>query len=179
MCDPLIISAGPILYYIFGGCMWPSLCCPMDLARQAPLSLGLPRQESWSGLLCSPPTDLPNPGIKPVSCLLRLQHWQIGSSPLASPGKPILHFSVCGGNIWPSIFQFGNWKNAFPGIRESGTFVFPKMSAPSHVAVLTRWLTFLSRRFVFPPLAYGWELGTAPNNGAYDILVLRGFWSWI
>ena len=34
-------------------------------ARQAPLSMGFPRQEYWSGLPFLPPGDLPNPGIKP------------------------------------------------------------------------------------------------------------------
>ena len=49
-----------------------TLCDPMDVAHQAPLS----RQEYWSGLPCSPPGDLPNPGIKPrapalqAGCLL-------------------------------------------------------------------------------------------------------------
>ena len=33
-------------------------------ARQAPLSMGLPRQEYWSGLPCPPPGDLPDPGIE-------------------------------------------------------------------------------------------------------------------
>ena len=28
---------------------------------------GIPRQEYWSGLLCPPPEDLPDPGIKPMS----------------------------------------------------------------------------------------------------------------
>ena len=37
------------------------------VARQAPLSMGFPRQEYWSGLPCSPPGDLPDPGIEPVS----------------------------------------------------------------------------------------------------------------
>ena len=35
---------------------------------QAPLSMGLSRQEYWSGLPCPPPGDLPDPGIKPTSC---------------------------------------------------------------------------------------------------------------
>ena len=35
--------------------------------RQAPLSMGFSRQEYWSGFLCPPPGDLPNPGIEPVS----------------------------------------------------------------------------------------------------------------
>ena len=34
------------------------------VAVQAPLSMGFSRQEYWSGLLCSPPGDLPDPGIK-------------------------------------------------------------------------------------------------------------------
>ena len=37
------------------------------VAHQAPLFLGLSRQEYWSGLPCPPPGDLPNPGIKPAS----------------------------------------------------------------------------------------------------------------
>ena len=36
------------------------------VARQAPLSIGLPRQEYWNGLPGPPPEDLPNPGIKPT-----------------------------------------------------------------------------------------------------------------
>ena len=38
---------------------------PWTAARQAPLSMGFSRQESWSGLPCPPPGDLPNPGIEP------------------------------------------------------------------------------------------------------------------
>ena len=37
------------------------------VARQAPLSMGFPRQEYWSGLSFFPPRDLPDPGIEPVS----------------------------------------------------------------------------------------------------------------
>ena len=33
------------------------------IAHQAPLSMGVSRQEYWSGLLC-PPRDLPDPGIQ-------------------------------------------------------------------------------------------------------------------
>ena len=40
---------------------------PWTVARQAPLSMGLPRQEYWSGLPCPPPGDLPIPEIKPGS----------------------------------------------------------------------------------------------------------------
>ena len=37
------------------------------IAQQGPLSMGFSRQEYWSGLLCSPAGDLPDPGIKPMS----------------------------------------------------------------------------------------------------------------
>ena len=40
---------------------------PWTVVHQAPLSMGFPRQEYWSGLLCPPPGDLPNPGFKPTS----------------------------------------------------------------------------------------------------------------
>ena len=40
---------------------------PWTVAHQAPLSMGFPRQEYWSGLPFPPPEDLLNPGIKPMS----------------------------------------------------------------------------------------------------------------
>ena len=40
---------------------------PWTLAPQAPLSMGFPRQEYWSGLPIPSPGDLPDPGIKPES----------------------------------------------------------------------------------------------------------------
>ena len=49
-------------------------------AFQAPLSIGFSRQEYWSGLPCSPPGDLPNPGIKPPSLA-----WQANSLPSETP----------------------------------------------------------------------------------------------
>ena len=42
---------------------------PWTVAHPAPLSMGFPRQGHWSGLPCSPPGDLPNPGIEPVSLM--------------------------------------------------------------------------------------------------------------
>ena len=36
---------------------------PWTVARQASLFMGFSRQIYWSGLLCSPPGDLPNPGL--------------------------------------------------------------------------------------------------------------------
>ena len=39
------------------------LCNPVDYSPPAPLSMGLLRQEYWSGLPFPSPGDLPNPGI--------------------------------------------------------------------------------------------------------------------
>ena len=54
----------------------------LDLAHQAPLSMGLFRQEYWSGLLFPSPGDIPDPGIKPRSPTL-----QADSLPSEPPGK--------------------------------------------------------------------------------------------
>ena len=40
---------------------------PWTVARQAPLSMGFPRKEYWSGLPFPCARDLPDPGIKAAS----------------------------------------------------------------------------------------------------------------
>ena len=60
----------------FFGTLW-------TLAYQAPLSVGLPRQEYGSGSLCFSLADLPNPGTKPVSPALAG-----GFFTTEPPGKP-------------------------------------------------------------------------------------------
>ena len=40
---------------------------PWTIAYQAPLPMGFPRQEYWSGLSCPPLGDLPDPGIEHAS----------------------------------------------------------------------------------------------------------------
>ena len=37
------------------------------IACQAPLSVGFPREECWSGVSSPTPGDLPDPGMEPVS----------------------------------------------------------------------------------------------------------------
>ena len=45
-----------------------TLCDPVDcIAHQAPLSMGIFRQEYWNELLCPPPGDVPDPGTEPRS----------------------------------------------------------------------------------------------------------------
>ena len=58
-----------------GGNLVGKLCLTLEtlwtVACQAPLSTGFSRQEHWSVLPCSPPGDLPNPGIEPRSPALQ------------------------------------------------------------------------------------------------------------
>ena len=60
---------------------------PRTVACQAPLSMGLPRQEYWNELLFPSLRDLPNSGIKPS-----LLHWQVNSLPLSHQGSPLAVF---------------------------------------------------------------------------------------
>ena len=46
-----------------------------------------PRKESWSGLLCPPPGELPNPGMEPKSLVSPALAGRIFTS--APPGTPI------------------------------------------------------------------------------------------
>ena len=73
----------------------------------APLSMGFSRQEYWSGLLCPPPGDLPDPGIEPASlCLL---HWQEGSLLLTQPRKPRYLLGKGRLKLWNITTQIPEW----------------------------------------------------------------------
>ena len=67
--------------------MSESFVTPGTVPHQAPLSMGLPRQEYWGGLPFPGPGDLPNPGIEPTS--LASPALQVDSLPSEPTGKPI------------------------------------------------------------------------------------------
>ena len=56
------------------------------VARQAPVSMGFPRQEYWSGLPFPSPGNLPNPGMDPTS--LASPSLAGGFFTTEPPGKP-------------------------------------------------------------------------------------------
>ena len=71
-------------------CLVTKLCLTvfatlLTVARQAPLSMGFPRQEYWSGLPFPSPGDLPVPGIEPISPALASKFFTT-----EPPGKPLL-----------------------------------------------------------------------------------------
>ena len=60
-----------------------ALATPGTVATQAPLSVGFPRQEHWSGLPFPPPAYLSHPGIEPKSPALAGRFFTT-----EPPGKP-------------------------------------------------------------------------------------------
>ena len=76
-----------------------TLAIPWTIARQAPLSMGLSRQEYWSGLPFPSPRDLPDSGIEPRSPAL-----QADSLPTELQGKP--HFSISPSNEYSGLIPF-------------------------------------------------------------------------
>ena len=52
------------------------------VAHQAPLSMGVPRQEYWNGLPCPSSRDLPDPRMEPLS---------LGASALQADSLPLSH----------------------------------------------------------------------------------------
>ena len=80
--------------FVYRRCVCMFSCChvqlfatPWTIVLQAPLSMGFPRQEYWSGLPFPSPEDLPDPVIKPASPTLAGRF--VTTKP---PGKPSEHF---------------------------------------------------------------------------------------
>ena len=103
----------------------PTLCNPMTVARQAPLSMEFSRQEYWGGLSFPPPGDLPNPGIEstsPVSCTDRqiLCHWATWEAHI-SVYKNMYHTYQGQIKLWTFKYQLlsmGRWGNGWLGLHK-------------------------------------------------------------
>ena len=76
-----------------GGGLVAKLCStletPWTVALQAPLSIGFPRQEYWSGLSFLSSGDLPNSGIKLMSPALTSGFFT--AEPPGSPSDSVKH----------------------------------------------------------------------------------------
>ena len=66
--------------------MSDSSAMPWTVARQAPLSMGFPRQEYWHGLSFPSPEYLPDHRIEPASTALAARFFTT-----EPPGKPQFH----------------------------------------------------------------------------------------
>ena len=69
--------------------MSDSFATPWTVARQAPLSMGFPRQEFWNGLPFPSPRNFPNQGLNP-----RLLRGQADSLPLNHLGSHMARISM-------------------------------------------------------------------------------------
>ena len=69
--------------------MSDSFVTPWTVACQAPLSMGFPRQEDWSGLPFPPPGDLPGLGIELASSVLTDRFFTV-----EPPGKPHVYVYI-------------------------------------------------------------------------------------
>ena len=99
---------------------------PGTVACQAPLSVGFPRQEYWSGLPFPSPGDLPDPGIEPASPALQ------GDSFTVWAVRESLYVLMC---YWFSPLASKYWSASWSGCRngESKMRGVSKVS-PSQVA---------------------------------------------
>ena len=75
----------------------PTLCPPMVITHQAPLSKGLPSQEFWNGLPFPPLGDCPDSEIEPASltCVACIGvFFFFFSFPLVQPEKPMFWLPI-------------------------------------------------------------------------------------
>ena len=59
-----------VLLLLFSHLVMSDSATSWTVVHQAPLFIGFPKQEYWSGLPFSSPGDLPNPGTEPMSPIL-------------------------------------------------------------------------------------------------------------
>ena len=78
---------------------------PWTVAPQAPLSMGFPRQEYWSGWPFPPPGELPNPGVEPTSPVSPVLAGRFFTT--EPPGKPYVLLSSLLNNMFNIALH--NW----------------------------------------------------------------------
>ena len=75
--------------------LYLTLATPWTANHQAPLFMGFPRQEYWSGLPFPSPEDLPNPEIKPESRALAGGFFLTAEQPGKPLRKHLLYLKLC------------------------------------------------------------------------------------
>ena len=109
------LSWGPCLALCYEACVCVCVCAqslsrvrffatPGTAARQAPLSMGFPRQEDWSGLPFLFQGIFPTQGSN--LCLLCLLHWQMVSLQPSQLGSPDVKCICANKFTWNSAISF-------------------------------------------------------------------------
>ena len=143
--------------------MSTSFVTPWTVAHQAPLSMGVPRQEYWSGLPFPSSGDLPGPGIEPMS--------------LVSP-------ALAGGNSLPRchlasllLLKFDDTCSSLGSLQWSCTRLFTWNSPPSD-ADMTPSLTFFRSLLKHHPLSEAlWTLYINPSPCTLAFPLLSSIYS--
>ena len=124
-CKHFSISLEVVFFYLLvfsRSVVFDSLATPWTVARQAPLSVGFPKQEHWTELSFPSPGDLPDPGIKPKSpasllhCRQSILTWRIPWT--EEPGRLQSTGSQRVGHDWATSLHFtslplSHWRSPF------------------------------------------------------------------
>ena len=136
---------------------------PWTVACQAPLSLGFPRQEYWSGLPFSSPGDLSDPGMEPVSPALQ---GFFTAEPLGKPlNCPCLFLNPTWVEMPSNPYQvhaqlaFRLQKEALPGLYSSRYLPFQEKRTLPNISEIKAW----NLRMVRPRGRGWWECALVPT----------------
>ena len=130
-----------------------SFVTPWTVACQAPLSMGFPRQEYWSGVPFPSPGDLPDSGMEPVSPVrVRLLRWQVDSLPLSPPARPLPAVMTASSTIvkWPFTRTQGQVHLSYGSRIQSHRWMRICVTMPFVVEDIKRTEKILSSPFVGP-----------------------------
>ena len=95
---------------------------PWTVACQTSLSLGFSRQEYWSGLLCPPPGDLPDPGIEPISLMSAALACRFFTTSANWEALTEVHWQKRA--RWCRIFSYANiWKSQQVSVQQSRSVI--------------------------------------------------------
>ena len=152
------------------------------VAHQVPLSTGFSRQESWSGLLCPSPEDLPDPGTEPRSPAL-----QTDSSLTEPPEKPLkvkVNVAQLCPTLWDSM-AYSPWnspgQNTGVGSLSLLQGIFPTQGLNPglpHCRQILYWLSQKQRPRILQWVAYPFSSRSSqPRNWTGVSCIAGGFFN--
>ena len=89
LCSPLLLLGS---WLLSPSVMSNTFVAPWAVACQAPLSMGFPRKEYWSGLLSPSPGDCPSKGTEPMSPALQVDSLQLSHQESPQSSFTVLYF---------------------------------------------------------------------------------------
>ena len=146
-------------------CVW-FFATPWAVAPQAPLSMGFPRQEYWTGLPFPLPGDLPDPGIElisPASPALAGEFFT--TEPLEKPKTLTALFFITYPRLQASVYMIPSDSPGW-GQNSSGTSLLCSSLIWQRINII----------FLFPPSSVSVFLFSIGGQGA-KILAVTEWWT--